>query len=106
MLYGRAQYDEEMELIDTLSQGVSKWLVVEGEAGNRKAGLTALAFEGELESRRKSAKGKLLATMSILSDGDAKRKQQKNVRKRLNKFEIRQIQAEIAEKQAALAKIA
>lgn len=106
MLYGRAQYDEEIELIEQLSQGVSKWILEQNELGNRKAGLAALAFEGELETRRKSAKGKLLATMSILSDGDAKRKQQKNVRKRLSKFEIREIQAEIAEKQAALAKIA
>ena len=106
MLYGRAQYDADMEVIEQLSQGVTKWIVEQEEQGNRKAGLTALAFEGELESRRKTAKGKLLATMSILSDGDAKRKAGKNARKRLDKFKQAELMEQLASARAALVKIA
>jgi hypothetical protein len=71
-LYTRKDYDLDMEDIERQSQAISRFVVEAGEAGNRSAGLQAIRFEAILERKRNKAKGKLLATRSILADNDAK----------------------------------
>ena len=72
MIYSRKEYELELEEIEKISQSLSRWCVLEQESGNRMAGHRILAMERELDNRRKEAKGKLLATRSILMDNDKK----------------------------------
>lgn len=72
MLYSRKDYELELEEIEKISQSLSRWCVLEQENGSRNAGHRVLLMEQELNARRREAKGKLLATRSILSDSDKK----------------------------------
>jgi hypothetical protein len=73
-IYSRAQYDFDLETIERASQQVSCWVVEQAELGNRQAGRQSLIMSAELERMKRECKGKLLSTMNLLSDGDAKSK--------------------------------
>lgn len=71
-LYSREDYEQEIELLEKTSQSVSRWIVAQEEEGNRGAGLQSIIFTTHLEAQKRNAKGRLLATRSMLMDAKSK----------------------------------
>src|SRR5580658_6533152 len=67
MLYSRADYDAELDDFDKQDQQISKDV-----AHHVMTGLDSLKATADLERERRKAKGRLLATIGHIVDGNAR----------------------------------